>query len=488
MTQRRRSWSIAATLVLAGLLVEGVMLTLLLASNTKIMADRLAALFDTRLVEVERLLATSLAVPLVQRDYGTLQDILDTVRRDRGIEYLILNDYSGQVMAASGRPPPDHRPADVSDGHRDREIAIALAGQTYGHLRFGVSTAFFDEARASLLRIGIAIALAEALLSAAILSFIGYRLTRRLRAVTRTSEILAGGNLDARVDCGDGDDEISRLGRGFNAMADALRAQLVQSENATHALAGKTAELERSNADLEQFAYVASHDLQTPLRNIVSFAQLLEQRCRGRIDADADDFIRFIVDGGKQMTRLIADLLEYSRVTSQSAPLHAMAAGDAVSLALKNLKLDLDGAGAEVTVGDLPPVIAEQSHLASLFQNLLGNGLKYRAPDRKPLLSVTAERATGDQWRFAVTDNGIGIEPQYFDKIFDIFQRLNPAGGAEGTGIGLTLCRRIVHRFGGAIWLESTPDVGTTFFFTLRDGSIGDVPDGGSCPPLRSGL
>jgi PAS domain S-box-containing protein len=230
-------------------------------------------------------------------------------------------------------------------------------------------------------------------------------------------------------------------------------------------------ELTRSNAELEQFAYVASHDLQTPLRNIVSYTQLLERRYKDRIDADADDFIGFIVDSSKQMTRLINDLLEYSRVSSQSKPLRPVPAGDAVAQALRNLRGDLETAAAEVAVGDLPLVMAEPSHLASLFQNLLGNGLKYRMPGRRPRLSVTAERSAADRWTFAVADNGIGIEPQYFDKIFEIFQRLNPASEREGTGIGLTLCRRIVHRFGGTIWVDSVPGVGTTFFFTLRDGS-----------------
>ena len=233
----------------------------------------------------------------------------------------------------------------------------------------------------------------------------------------------------------------------------------------------KNAALERSNADLEQFAYVASHDLQTPLRNIVRYAQLLEHRYKNRLDADADDFIGFVVDSGKHMTRLINDLLEFSRVSRQSEPLKPISAGEALAQALKNLDLELVTTGAEVKVGDLPMVQADQTYLVSLFQNLLGNGLKYRAPDRKPMLSVSAERVSFDCWRFAIADNGIGIEPQYHDKIFEIFQRLNPAASAEGTGIGLTLCRRIVHRFGGNIWLKSEPGTGTTFFFTLTDGT-----------------
>jgi len=237
------------------------------------------------------------------------------------------------------------------------------------------------------------------------------------------------------------------------------------------ALQNRSDDLKRSNADLEQFAYVASHDLQTPLRNIVSYTQLLERRYRGRLDGDADEFIAFIVNGSKQMARLISDLLEYSRISRQAKPLAPIRAAEAVAQALRNLQPDMEQAGAEIVVGELPTVMAEQALLTSLFQNLLGNGLKYRAPDRKLRLSVTAERAVPEGWRFAVADNGIGINPAYHDKIFEMFQRLNPAIATEGSGIGLTLCRRIVHRFGGTIWLQSTPDGGSTFFLTLRDGN-----------------
>jgi len=230
-------------------------------------------------------------------------------------------------------------------------------------------------------------------------------------------------------------------------------------------------ELLRSNADLEQFAYVASHDLQTPLRNIISYSQLLEHRYKGRFDTDADDFIGFIVDSGRRMSLLISDLLEYSRITSQSKPLHAVQAREAAALALKNLGPDISAAGAEIVVGDLPCVMAEHSQLVSLFQNLIGNAIKYRAADRTLRLSVSAERVERQQWRFDIADNGIGIDPAYHEKIFEIFQRLDAASETQGTGIGLTLCRRIVHRFGGTIWLKSDPGEGTTFSFTLRDGS-----------------
>jgi len=254
------------------------------------------------------------------------------------------------------------------------------------------------------------------------------------------------------------------------AAAFGVAFHLYRHDRTANVLRSRSLELERSNADLQQFAYVASHDLQTPLRNIISYTQLLERRYKGQLDADADDFIGFIVDSGKWMTRLIADLLAYSRISNQAASPQPTPVREAVDLALANLKLDLDAAGAEVSIGALPVVMAEQSHLVSLFQNLLGNALKYRAADRRLRLSISAERAAAGLWRFTVADNGIGIEPQYHAKIFEIFQRLHPNVDTEGTGIGLTLCRRIVHRFGGTIWLESVPGEGTTFLFTLKDG------------------
>ena len=244
-----------------------------------------------------------------------------------------------------------------------------------------------------------------------------------------------------------------------------------QVENATRE---KNKKLIQYNQDLEQFAYIASHDLRTPLQNIIHFAQLLERRYKGQLDADADEFIGFIVDGGKQMTSLIDDLLEYSNISSQSKPLEPTLASKAASQALSNLNLRVGDDTVKIFVGDLPEVMAEHNLLVSLFQNLLDNCLKYSAPDRKAEISISAEKIDIGLWTFIVADNGIGIEPQYFDKVFEIFQRLAPAQTAEGTGIGLTLCRRIVHRFGGSIWMDSIPGAGTKIYFTLENGAAAD--------------
>jgi signal transduction histidine kinase len=243
-------------------------------------------------------------------------------------------------------------------------------------------------------------------------------------------------------------------------------AEAAQANLAIHAH-----RLAQSNADLEQFAYVASHDLRTPLRNIVSYAQLLERRYKGTINDDADDFIGFIVDNSKKMTKLISDLLEYSRASRQNDQLEPVSAMTAIAQALTNLKADLDLGNTEIKFGELPVVMGVETYLVSLFQNLIGNAIKYRRQEHALHVQVSAERMSAEFWRFAVADNGIGIGPEYHSKIFEIFQRLAPQEETEGTGIGLTLCRCIVGRFGGTIWVESEPGEGATFFFTLRDGT-----------------
>ena len=236
-------------------------------------------------------------------------------------------------------------------------------------------------------------------------------------------------------------------------------------ELAKQALQHKSEELARSNAELEQFAYVASHDLQEPLRMVASYTQLLARRYRGRLDADADEFIAFAVDGATRMQTLIRDLLSYSRITTQGRELHPTDTNLACTTACSNLQSAIEESGAMVTTGALPTVAADETQLTQLFQNLIGNALKYRR-ERRPEIRIEA-RAMADAWQFSVQDNGIGIEPQYFERIFQMFQRLHTREEYPGTGIGLTLCRRIVERHGGRIWVESGPGVGSTFFFTF---------------------
>jgi PAS domain S-box-containing protein len=224
-------------------------------------------------------------------------------------------------------------------------------------------------------------------------------------------------------------------------------------------------ELRRSNHELEQFAYVASHDLQEPLRTVASFVQLLARRYRDRLDADGLEFIDFAVGGVTRMQRLIEDLLRFSRVGMRPATLVAVDAGAAVGAAQGNLLAAIEESGATVESGPLPVVLADPGQLEQLFTNLVGNALKFRGAE-PPRVRVDAER-DGRWWRFGVSDNGIGIEAQYFQRIFVIFQRLHARDAYPGTGVGLAICKKIVERHGGRIWVESSPGAGASFFFTL---------------------
>jgi PAS domain S-box-containing protein len=223
--------------------------------------------------------------------------------------------------------------------------------------------------------------------------------------------------------------------------------------------------LARSNKELEQFAYVASHDLQEPLRMVASYTQLLAQRYEGQLDDTAKKYIDYAVDGAVRMQQLIQDLLTYSRLNSQAKPPELIDVNNVLLDVFRNLQVAIDESRASVATGELPTVRADASQLQQVFQNLIANGIKFHR-DEPPQVHVSA-KDLGQQWRFSVQDNGIGIEAQYADRVFGIFQRLHTRQEYPGTGIGLTVCKRIVVRHGGKIWFESELGKGTTFFFTL---------------------
>jgi PAS domain S-box-containing protein len=248
----------------------------------------------------------------------------------------------------------------------------------------------------------------------------------------------------------------------------AIRDITVRKQAEAHLLE-KMAELKRSNEELEQFAYIASHDLQEPLRMVASYTQLLSRRYRGKLDADADEFIAFAVDGAGRMQGLIQDLLAFSRVASKGRVLGATLSETALQRAIKNLSGAIEDSGALVTHDALPIVHADQTQLVQLFQNLVGNSIKYQKSG-SPKVHVSAAERDG-KWMFSVADNGLGIEPQYFERIFGMFQRLHKRDEFTGTGIGLAICKKIVERHGGHISVESKPGVGSTFHFDLT-GSI----------------
>ena len=246
----------------------------------------------------------------------------------------------------------------------------------------------------------------------------------------------------------------------------ALFDDITERKKAEAALREAHEELKRSNAELEQFAYVASHDLQEPLRMVSSYTQLLMRRYGDKLDGDAKDFTAFIVDGATRMKQLIEDLLAYSRVGTRDKNFKPVDAESSLKRALTNLRAAIQDSGATVTQDKLPTIPCDEVQLAQLFQNLIGNALKFRKPDVAPAVHVGAAEQ-GAEWEFTVRDNGIGIEPQYFERIFMVFQRLHDKGEYPGTGIGLAIVKKVVERHGGRIWVQSQPGAGTTFHFTM---------------------
>jgi light-regulated signal transduction histidine kinase (bacteriophytochrome) len=229
------------------------------------------------------------------------------------------------------------------------------------------------------------------------------------------------------------------------------------------------AELKRSNDELAHFAYVASHDLQEPLRMVASYTQLLAKRYRGRLDADADDFIDYAVDGCTRMQQMIRDLLAYSRAGAGQADLREISSELALHQALGDLRVAIAESHALVTYDALPAVTTDKAQLSQVFQNLIGNAIKYRGAET-PRIHISATTDSGPERVFSVRDNGLGIDPQYFGKIFVLFQRLHGREEFAGTGIGLAVCKKILERLGGRIWVESQLEKGSVFHFALPNG------------------
>jgi signal transduction histidine kinase len=252
----------------------------------------------------------------------------------------------------------------------------------------------------------------------------------------------------------------------LRASNEQLQLQVSERQHAEKELAERSQELIRSNTELEQLAYVASHDLQEPLRMVASYLQLLEKKYQGQLDADAHEYIEFAVDGAKRMQSLINDLLTYSRVGAAASVLRPTECTAVVDTVLRSLRVAISESGAQVDHGQLPVVMGDEEQLVQLFQNLIANAIKFRSRPG-PRIVVSAEAENGC-WRFAVQDDGIGIAKEYFERIFVMFQRLHSRSAYPGTGIGLAICRKIVERHGGRIWVESEPGQGTVFKFTLR--------------------
>jgi signal transduction histidine kinase len=303
-------------------------------------------------------------------------------------------------------------------------------------------------------------------------------LVRPLAALGASCRRITRGEFDQRI-VPRGPKDIRRIAADVEDMRQRIVDELESSRAAREALDEQTVELRRSNAELEQFAYVASHDLQEPLRKVASFCQLLEKRYGDKLDERGVEYIAFAVDGAKRMQVLINDLLTFSRVGRLNASRTEVALDGALDTALANLTNTIEESGAQIVrpADGLPHVMGDATLLSMLWQNLVGNAVKFRREDRAPRVEITFEAGTGeraDDWLFTVTDNGIGIPAEFVDKVFVIFQRLHGRDAYAGTGIGLALCKKIVEHHGGSIWIDTTYTDGTRFRFTMP--TVVDAP------------
>jgi signal transduction histidine kinase len=266
---------------------------------------------------------------------------------------------------------------------------------------------------------------------------------------------------------------LRNMQRQLQERNEALQREVRERERAEQVLAERSRELARSNAELERMAYIASHDLQEPLRMVASYVQLLERRYMGQLDADAHEFIGFAVDGARRMQALIDDLLTISRVDTKGRPLQRVELGEALDAALRSLRIAIDERNAKVQAGPLPAVLGDAAQLTQVFQNLLSNAVKF-CQASAPLVEISARR-DGAQWRICVRDNGIGVPEEHRERIFGMFQRLHGRREYAGTGIGLAICQKIVERHGGSIWVEAAQGGGSVFIFTLQAAGTEEV-------------
>ena len=381
--------------------------------------------------------------------------------------------YADPAIAAvgAGRPPPD---PGVGKARFDA-VRTALDSQRRSLITARVSArAALDSASATLLGTCVAIAVALVILLAGLTVWISRVITTPIAELAATVRGVSNGGFD-RVITGRGPRELTELAADIDSMRARILEELAGAQTLNDQLGSRTEELGRSNRDLEQFAYIASHDLQEPLRKVSGFCELLQSRYADQLDERADQYIGFAVDGARRMSALINDLLAFSRVRRESLDRTLLDGDTLLAQAIRNLATPITDTEARITHDPLPPITGEASLLVAVFQNLIGNALKF-CGERPPSIQLTVRR-NGDNWLFRIADNGIGIEPAYAEKIFTIFQRLHAKADYPGTGIGLAMCRKILEYHGGTIWLDThdttpadtTPAdaSGAVFYFTL---------------------
>jgi signal transduction histidine kinase len=434
----------------------------LLSGNQAFLSPYVTGLAQQR-YEVRRLDTLLAGMPIARADLRLLLARVDAWRS--GYAQTAIH-----TVAATGKPLVSPT---IAVGRADFDAIRAPIATLQGYLA-GQRTAAMSalHSSATVLDVtGITIAVALLLVITGVAVLVRAAAVRPLTRLAAEARVVADGEFEHAV-ATSGPREVHYLAVDVNRMRERILQELstVRAANAT--LEARAVDLERSNSELEQFAYVASHDLQEPLRKVASFCQLLQRRYIGQLDERADQYIEFAVDGAKRMQALIDDLLAFSRVGRSEREPALVSSASALSQARTNLAAEIRRSGAVITTPDLPVVRAEFSLLTSLFQNLLSNAIKFSG-DKPPQIEVSVARE-GGFWLFSVADNGIGIEPEFAERIFVIFQRLHDRASYAGTGIGLAMCRKIVEHFGGSMWLDTSFRGGSRFCFTLPAPQAGD--------------
>ncbi|HTA08385.1 MAG TPA: ATP-binding protein [Streptosporangiaceae bacterium] len=407
--------------------------------------------------QVKALRPVLVGLPAAQRDLATALSRI-TAWRSGYAEPAI------RMVAATGKPPSGANDV-VGKAAFDSVRSPLAAFQSDISAQRKTAIAKLNSSASALDSIGITSAVALLLVIIALGVGLRAAAITPLTRLAADARRVASGEFGHEVDPS-GPREVHTVAVDVNRMRQRILAELSAVQSAKESLEARALDLERSNAELEQFAYVASHDLQEPLRKVASFCQLLERRYIGQLDARADQYIGFAVDGAKRMQALIDDLLAFSRVGRIEREAALVSAGSALSQARVNLATEIRKSAAVIETAELPSVRAEFSLLTSLFQNLISNAIKFRG-DRSPVITISVARQDDGFWLFSIADNGIGIESEYADRIFVIFQRLHDRATYAGTGIGLAMCRKIVEHYGGKIWLDTAYQDGARFCFTL---------------------
>ncbi|MFC8080816.1 ATP-binding protein [Streptomyces sp. NPDC057307] len=454
------------------------------------------------------------------------EDLLEPYRRGLTDE-TAARERLADLVDGLDRPVADLRAVDraahdwrtefadpaLAGGSRDDALSVTEAKQAFDRVRAALDAqqehlgqeqrdarAAFAEARTDRDRALIAALVAFLLTGVAITVLVHFTVVRPLDTVRTASRRVADGDFDHAIPA-HGPADLRTLAAAVEGMRLRVVSELATSRSDERELARQAAELDasavelrRSNAELEQFAYVASHDLQEPLRKVASFCQLLEKRYGDQLDDRATQYIGFAVDGAKRMQVLINDLLTFSRVGRVQDAQEPVALDAALDRAVRNLSATIEESGAVIErPAELPEVVGDPTLLTMLWQNLVGNAVKFRRPDRDPRIGITVDRVEGaDSWTFTVTDNGIGIAEEFAEKVFVIFQRLHARDAYAGTGIGLSLCKKVVEHSGGHIWIDTTHTDGTRIAFTLpveqpRPAAVEPPsPDVTTAPPVTT--